>query len=77
MAYTLSNDPASTCSFTVTVLDKEAPRISEVVLNYAYIWPPNKKMWEISLHYTVTDNCGVSNTALSVTTNDDAGSEID
>jgi uncharacterized delta-60 repeat protein len=76
VTYTSLHDLATTCSFTVTVLDKEAPVISNVVASHLYIWPPNNKMFEVHLDYDVSDNCGWTNTVLSVTSNDFEEGEI-
>lgn len=51
------NGRTSSCSFTVTVNDTEAPKISGVSATPNTLWPPNHKMRDVQVNYTVTDNC--------------------
>lgn len=54
-------DPAgnqTTCSFTITVVDNQAPVINSVTATPDVLWSPNHKMVDITLTYDVTDNCG-------------------
>jgi hypothetical protein len=34
------------------------------------LWPPNKKMWTVSVSYDVSDNCGGTVCGLDVTSNE-------
>jgi hypothetical protein len=70
VAYTPDGNLASSCSFTVTVEDKEAPVLSDVSASDYFIWPPNHKMYEINLKYEGTDNCGWTNTLITVKSNE-------
>lgn len=69
VTYTLTGDPAQTCSFTVTVKDEEAPVISNLSTNVTTIWPPNHKMVDVWVGYTLNDNCGATS-ALTVSSNE-------
>jgi hypothetical protein len=59
-----------TCSFTVTVLDKEPPVITQVSASPSSLWPANHQMKDINIYYTALDNCGPVNSSLSVTSNE-------
>src|SRR5439155_23171808 len=43
VTYKLADDPLQSCSFLVTVEDKEAPVISNIIASPASLWPPNHK----------------------------------
>jgi hypothetical protein len=59
------------CSFTVTVIDVEAPQINNLSTNPASLWPVNHKMRDVAVSYTKTDNCpGAVNCVLTVTSNE-------
>ena len=47
----------ASCSFTVTVVDAEAPVITDVAVSKVMLWPPNHKMVNVTVNYQVTDNC--------------------
>jgi hypothetical protein len=61
-------DPA-TCSFTVTVSDNISPVVSAVTATPNVLWPPDRKMRDIALTYTATDNCGCT-PVVTVTSNE-------
>jgi hypothetical protein len=68
----------STCSFTVTVNDTEAPVISNVSVDPSVLWPANHKMRNIAVTYSSTDNCpGTVTCVLSVTSNEAVNSAGD
>jgi len=46
-----------TCTFTVTVEDKEKPTITGVTANPSVLWPPNHKMVPVVLAVSTSDNC--------------------
>ena len=48
----------SKCHFDVVVTDTQAPVFESLKEDYDMIWPPNHKMVEVYLDYTVVDNCG-------------------
>ena len=70
VTYTLSNDATKSCSFTVTVQDKQLPVIESLRVSESTLWPPDHKMKNITLSYFIHDNCGVANTRVSVSSND-------
>lgn len=70
VTYKLINEPAKTCSFKVTVEDKEAPVIANVSANPNSIWPPNHTMKDVEIGYNMSDNCGEVNSTISVTSNE-------
>ncbi|MES2893207.1 MAG: hypothetical protein V4725_14375, partial [Bacteroidota bacterium] len=65
--------PAATCSFKITVVDKELPVIGAIYATPVNIWPANDKMILVTLTYTVKDNCGTVNSVLTVTSNEPDG----
>jgi hypothetical protein len=75
------------CSFTVTVIDNEAPRITNVTTNQPTLWPPNHKMKDVTVTINSSDNCGGSSTSsckvTSITSNEplnglgDGNTEVD
>jgi len=55
-----ATDPAgnsATCSQIITVYDDIPPQINGLAASKTALWPPNHKMQDITLTYTVTDNC--------------------
>jgi hypothetical protein len=63
----------TSCSFTVTVEDQEVPVIANISTTPTVLWPPNHKLVDVQVNYTLWDNCGATAT-LSVTGNDGANS---
>lgn len=47
----------ASCSFEVTVTEPDAPVITDAAVSKEMLWPPNHKMVEVVVNYTVTDNC--------------------
>jgi hypothetical protein len=68
--YAQTSNPANSCSFTVTVEDREAPEISNLSVSPANIWPPDQKMQTVDVNYFSQDNCGIANIILSVASNE-------
>ncbi|MCU0395663.1 MAG: carbohydrate binding domain-containing protein [Chitinophagaceae bacterium] len=60
----------ATCSFSITVEDKEAPVITQVSAQPAVLWPPDHTMKNIWLNYQATDNCGPVTTQVLVSSNE-------
>ncbi|KAA9037210.1 HYR domain-containing protein [Ginsengibacter hankyongi] len=69
---TSSSGQKDTCSFTVTVLDKEIPVITQVSASPSSLWPPNHQMKDVTINYTASDNCGEVTSTLSVSSNEPA-----
>jgi hypothetical protein len=58
---------ATVCEFTVTVVDTTPPVLSDVTVSRPLLWPPNHKLVNEEVSYTVEDTCDLSLTcALSV-----------
>jgi hypothetical protein len=60
---------AATCSFSVTVNDKEAPIIYGPFADPASLSPADDAFRQVHISYTPEDNCGKVTTTLSVTSN--------
>jgi hypothetical protein len=69
VTYSEINNPAITCSFTVTVQDNEPPVITNPLAYPNMLWPPNHQMKDVEIHYELSDNCGATAT-LTVTSNE-------
>lgn len=61
---------STTCSFWITVIDSTAPVISAITASPSVLNTPNHKMKDITLAYTLDDNCGVVDSAVSVSSNE-------
>ncbi len=60
---------AATCDFDVTINDTEVPVLSQPTTSPNTLWPPNHQMENVTVNYTVTDNCPLTCT-LTVTSNE-------
>jgi hypothetical protein len=63
----------TSCTFKVTVEDRESPLISNASASPSSLWPPNHKMEDVAINYTTADNCTPSGSivcTLSVTSNE-------
>ena len=60
----------STCRQLVNVLDDTPPVISGVTANPSSLWPPNHDMVDVTVSYEATDNFGILETSLSVSSNE-------
>jgi len=47
----------STCNASVTVVDKEPPKIFSISASPNVLWPPNKKMISVTVSVSASDNC--------------------
>lgn len=67
-----TDDPDSDNNAVVTSVtaSNPAPIISNVSANPAQLWPPNHAMANVTVNYTVADNCGPSANTLSVISNE-------
>ena len=70
VTYTLSSDATKSCSFTVTVNDKQLPVINNLSVSQTTLWPPDHKLKDITVNYSTTDNCGIANTQISVSSDE-------
>ena len=60
---------SDTCSFTITVNDTESPVVSTPTTSPNTLWPPNHQMVDVTVNYTVTDNCPLT-CVLTVSSNE-------
>lgn len=63
----------ASCTQTIVVSDTQAPTITGAAANPSTLWPPNHRMVDVAINYTVTDNCTPSSQVvctLSVTSNE-------
>jgi hypothetical protein len=51
--------------------------ITNVSATPTQLWPPNHKLRDVTINYTVTDNCGGVTSSLAIASNESAGSEPD
>ncbi|SOD93050.1 T9SS type A sorting domain-containing protein [Spirosoma fluviale] len=69
VTYTQASEPSKTCSFTVTVVDRQAPTITGLSVSPNNLWPANHKMVDVTLTYNVLDNCKAT-AVVSVSSNE-------
>ncbi|MCX6218531.1 T9SS type A sorting domain-containing protein [Spirosoma sp.] len=69
VTYTQASEPAKTCSFTITVVDRQLPTITGLSVSPNRLWPPNHKMVDVTLTYNVLDNCKATS-VVSVSSNE-------
>jgi len=74
VTYSVVSDPTKTCSFTVTIQDKQLPVISNLRASPTTLWPPDHKLVDVTVSYQGSDNCGLGDTQLFVTSNEPAQS---
>ena len=77
---TRADSTTQSCSFDITVRDAEAPTISNVSASPTTLSPPNHKMRNVTINYSVTDNCtstGAINTIFNITSNEPVNSTED
>ena len=67
---TTTSTSGATSTFKVTVNDAQAPAVSDPSASPALLWPPNHQMRDVTVNYTVSDNCPGGNCVLSVTSNE-------
>jgi hypothetical protein len=55
-----ATDPSgnvTTCTFTIVVVDAEAPTIAAITPSSTTLWPPNHRMFPVTLRISASDNC--------------------
>jgi len=67
---TTTSTSGASSTFKVIVKDAQAPGVSNPSATPAVLWPPNHQMVDVTVNYTVTDNCPGGNCVLSVTSNE-------
>lgn len=70
VSYQLANDALKTCSFSITVQDKEAPVITGISASPNFILIANHQMKDVQINYDINDNCGTINTVITVSSNE-------
>jgi hypothetical protein len=73
LTVTDSKGASSQCVATVTVVDNTPPTITGISANPSVLWPPNHEMVNVTVNYSVSDNCTPSaaiTCALSVSSNE-------
>ncbi len=63
-------DPGNNSASVVATASNPPPIVSGISVNKAVLWPPNHKMVDVTVNYTVTDNCGVDTCVLAVGSNE-------
>ncbi len=72
---TLTSNPAdadlsnNSAGATVTA-SNPPPVVSGISTSAPVLWPPNHRMVDVDVNYTVTDNCGIDTCVLSVSSNE-------
>jgi hypothetical protein len=67
---TTTSTSGASSTFKVIVKDAQAPAVSNPSATPASLWPPFHQMVDVTVNYTVTDNCPGGNCVLSVTSNE-------
>ena len=67
---TLDPNPANNTSTVTSLAANLAPAISTVTASPSVLWPPNHRMRNVTLDFTVTDNCGPVTCGLAVTSDE-------
>ena len=65
-----SHGASSSCSATVTVVDRTPPVLTNAFADKPELWPPNHKMVDVAINYNASDNCGAINCQLNVSSNE-------
>ncbi|HEV8285639.1 MAG TPA: T9SS type A sorting domain-containing protein [Chitinophagaceae bacterium] len=61
---------SATRSQTITIVDTQAPTITGVSVSQTCLWPPNHKMRDVTVNYTLGTDCSAVTSALSVSSNE-------
>jgi uncharacterized repeat protein (TIGR01451 family) len=69
-ATTADPNPLNNSSSSTVTISNPPPVISGISTSPPLLWPVNHKMVDVSVNYTVSDNCGVVTTALSVSSSE-------
>jgi hypothetical protein len=57
LTVTDNHGASNQCAATVTVVDNTPPIVSGMSASPATLWPPNHKMVDLTVSYSVSDNC--------------------
>jgi len=61
---------SATCTQNVIVVDNQPPVMSDATVTPKVLWPPNHALVLVTVNYTTTGNCGVTECELSASSND-------
>ncbi|HET8926377.1 MAG TPA: hypothetical protein VFN24_00930, partial [Microbacterium sp.] len=64
------SDPSNNTATATAIASNPPPVIKNLRSSVTKLWPPNHKMKDVTLSYTVEDNCGVPTVTLSVSSNE-------
>jgi len=67
---TVDPEPGNNTATAVTTVSNPPPVISGVSASPSVIWSGNHKMVDVTINYSISDNCGTVATVLSVTSNE-------
>jgi len=67
---TPDNDSSNNSSTKMVTVSNPAPVITNESVSQAVLWPPNHKLVDITVNYTVTDNCGTPVCVLTAVSNE-------
>lgn len=65
-----SHGARSSCTSTVTVVDRTPPTITGGSVDKPQLWPPDHKMETVSVSYDAIDNCGPVTCSLTISSNE-------
>ncbi len=68
-----ATDPSGntvTCPQVITVFDNTIPQITGLSVSQPTLWPPNHTMRDITVNYSITDNCTTPISTISVSSNE-------
>jgi uncharacterized repeat protein (TIGR01451 family) len=62
-------DPSNNSASATVIASNLPPVISMPIVDKPILWPPNHKMVDVTVSYSVVDNCGPLTTTISITSN--------
>jgi hypothetical protein len=65
-----SHGATSSCTSTVTAVDRTPPVITGGSVDKPQLWPPDHKMENVLVSYNATDNCGAAACTLTISSNE-------
>jgi uncharacterized lipoprotein YddW (UPF0748 family) len=65
-----AGNTSATCTQTIMVSDTEAPTITNLTADPSVLTPPNHKMRDVTIAYTLADNCGPVTSSIAVSSNE-------
>lgn len=79
ITWTVTDGPgqSATADQIITVVDEEAPEITNATADKTELWPANHKLVTVRVSYQAADNCGSVQTSLSVSSNEPVNGDDD